>query len=128
MTTNNYKMADILLTQNGQIVNGLRRRTKVQRKIRFGFMSLSMSIMGLVTLIGITSLSSMNNKLTKGYDIDRLESLRLELVTEGEVNDMLILQARSIENIRDRAVSRGMHMPGSSSISYLNLDTEIALK
>jgi len=76
-----------------------------------GLMVLATVVMGLV------SLTSLNDKAMKGTMLSRLENERQELVTDGEITDMLSLRARSMDVIE--AGSVGMVKPNTVDITYV---------
>lgn len=71
----------------------------------------------VAVLIGVLSLTLLNDKASKGYQLSKLEEERQELVTDGEITDMLNLRARSMAVIEDTAV--GMVKPGQEDIYYV---------
>ncbi|MBT4035089.1 MAG: hypothetical protein HOE61_10095, partial [Candidatus Marinimicrobia bacterium] len=73
------------------------------------------------------SLASLNDKATKGYLLNKLEEERQELVTDGEVTDMMTLYARSIINIED-SVSGRMYKADEGDITYVLPVTAVAAK
>ncbi|MFA5792591.1 MAG: hypothetical protein WC897_01830 [Candidatus Gracilibacteria bacterium] len=79
------------------------------------------SVGGLLLLatfaMGLVSLTSLNDKAMKGTQLSRLENDRQELVTDGEVTDMLSLRARAIATIE--AGSTHMIKPGTTDITYV---------
>jgi hypothetical protein len=77
--------------------------------------------------MGVISLASLNDKATKGYLLNKLESERQELVTDGEVTDMMTLYARSIINIEDSVAGR-MYKADEGDITYVLPVTAVAVK
>jgi len=81
----------------------------------------SVSLGGLMLLstviMGIISLTSLNDKATKGYMLNKLETERQELVTDGEVTDMLTLRARSMSEMQEKV--SGMVKPNREDIVYV---------
>lgn len=76
-----------------------------------GLMLVATAIMGLI------SLASLNDKAMKGHLLTKLESERQELVTDGEVTDMLTLRARSMDEIEAKATT--MVKPAREDITYV---------
>lgn len=70
-----------------------------------------------VVVMGLISLTSLNDKAMKGYLLNKLESERQELVTDGEVTDMLTLRARSMDTIEENV--KGMIQPSRENITYV---------
>lgn len=68
-------------------------------------------------IMGIVSLTSLNEKAMKGYMLNKLESERQELVTDGEVTDMLTLRARSMSVVEENVI--GMVLPNREDITYV---------
>lgn len=69
--------------------------------------------------MGLFSLTTFSNKASKGYLVNKLESERQELVQDGEVTDMLILRARSYENIESSEIVRRMRKASRDEIAYV---------
>lgn len=76
-----------------------------------GFMLLA------VTVMGIISLTSLNDKAIKGYVLNKLETERQELITDGEVTDMLTLRARSMDTVEAKVTY--MVEPSREDIVYV---------
>ena len=74
------------------------------------------------------SLASLNDKATKGYLVNKLENQRQELVADGEINDMLILRARSLETIENSSVVQKMVKPAQDEIVYVTPFSAVAKK
>jgi hypothetical protein len=74
-------------------------------------------MMVLIGLMGVLSLTHLNSMSTKGYVIDKLEDDYQELVNDGEINEMLNLQARSLANIQESDQVQAMRAP--SNVYYL---------
>lgn len=81
-------------------------------------------VMVVVGLMGLLSLTYLNAQSTKGYMINKLDDDYQALVSDREVNEMLILQARSIQNIESHPQVRGMVRP--NQITYLEPITGFA--
>ncbi|MFA4814644.1 MAG: hypothetical protein WC653_00905 [Candidatus Gracilibacteria bacterium] len=58
-----------------------------------GVMLLSLIIMGVI------SLTLLNDKAMKGYLLTKLENEGQELISDGEITEMLMLRARSMDAI-----------------------------
>lgn len=90
------------------------------------------SLLALIVLaaigMGIMSLASLNDKATKGYLVNKLENQRQELVADGEINDMLILRARSLETIENSTVVQRMVKPAQNEIVYVTPFSAVAKK
>jgi hypothetical protein len=74
-------------------------------------------MMLLIGAMGVLSLTHLNSMSTKGYVIDKLEDDYQELVNDGEINEMLNLQARSLANIQETDQVQAMRAP--SNVYYL---------
>ena len=77
-----------------------------------------------IALMGIVSLASLNDKAMKGYLLSQLENERQELVSDGEVTEMLMLKARAMATIEEKVT--GMVKP--EHISYVMPVTVVAQK
>lgn len=74
-----------------------------------GLMLLAIAVMGLV------SLTSLNDKAIKGYMLNKLENERQELVSDGEITEMLTLRARAMDTIESQVT----HMVAPETVSYV---------
>lgn len=92
-------------------------RTLFTRNERFSAFSLGAIMLAVVVLIGVLSLAMLNDKASKGYLLTELEEARQELVTDGEITDMLTLRARSMTVIEEE--SYGMVKPERGDIYYV---------
>lgn len=81
-------------------------------------------MMVLIGLMGLISLTHLNAMSTKGYVINKLEDEQQGLVEDGEINDMLILNARSMKNIEQHQLVQNMVKP--DHVYYLESITGIA--
>ena len=76
-------------------------------------------MLALVVLMGLVSLTMLNDKATKGYLLNKLEEERQALVTDGEITDTLTLRARSMSVIEDSSVVQNMRKPERKEIDYV---------
>ena len=79
-----------------------------------------------VAIMGIISLTTLNDKAMKGYMLTKLENEKQALVTDGEITDMMVLRARSMSVIEAAAVD--MVKPGSADIVYVAPVSVVAAK
>lgn len=79
--------------------------------LNLGPVSSVMLMMALIGLMGLISLTHLNSMSTKGYSINKLEDDYGELVSDSEINDMLILQARSMQTIETDPSVQSMIKP-----------------
>jgi len=93
---------------------------------KFGSLFLAMFLIGLMVMIGVSYLGSMNNKLTAGYTINQLEDEKDQLVSDLEVMNLLILERTSITHFEEEAQKRGMNHPSTEEIAYLEFGTVTA--
>lgn len=98
-------------------------KLKDQRLTAF---SVAVLIVMLIMLMGILSLASLNDKATKGYLVNKLESERQDLITDGEISDMLILRARSLEIIESSDTVKRMVKPDRENMVYVTPITVVA--
>lgn len=92
-------------------------RSLFLRNERLSSVSLGGIMLLSTVIMGIISLASLNDKAMKGYMLNKLETERQELVTDGEVTDMLTLRARSMSAVEE-SVS-GMVKPNREDITYV---------
>lgn len=98
------------------------RRARVTLNV--GPVAALLIMMGVIALLGLVSLTHLNAQSTKGYLINQLEDENQTLVEDREVNDMLILQARSIHTIQSTPRVQAMVKP--SQITFLDSLTAFA--
>lgn len=89
---------------------------------------ISACVITLAVVMGAYSLTSLNEKATKGYQVNKLESERQDLVRDGEITDMLNLRARSLESIKETDRVSVMVKPGHNEIVYVTPITVVAQK
>ncbi len=93
-------------------------------KLNLGPVSALVLMMALVALLGLLSLTHLNAQSTKGYQIDQLEDQHQDLVSDREINDMLILQARSMKSVEEHPQVQAMVRP--IAVYYLDSLTGLA--
>jgi hypothetical protein len=69
--------------------------------------------------MGLVSLGVLNEKATKGYVLNKLESERQALVEDSEISEMLILRARAMAEIETAARSKGMYKPAREDVAFV---------
>ena len=107
-------MSHILLThQHSEFTSRLRRGGF---ELNMGPVTALIVMMVFIGLMGLFSLTFLNAQSTKGYMINKLEDDQQELVSDREINDMLILQARSMKNIASHPQVQDMVRP--NQITY----------
>ena len=74
-------------------------QTLFHRNEKLSFMSVGGLIILSLAVMGVISLASLNDKAIKGYLLSQLESERQELVSDGEITEMLMLKARAMDTI-----------------------------
>ena len=118
-------MSQFMMTNQGYQIRGV-RKTTLRSSVQFGLVSLMMTIFFLITLMGLISLTSLNSQATKGYEINRLEAERQDLVSDSEANDKLILDAMSLDTISQSQIVKNMVKPANDEIAYVQPLTTIA--
>ncbi len=99
-------------------------QTLFLRNERLSLFSSGALMLMAIGVMGLISLTTLNQKATKGYLMNQIEGVRQELVTDGEITDMMILYAGSLTTIED-SVS-GMYKPGPEEVSYVMPITAVA--
>lgn len=92
-------------------------RSLFLRNERLSFVSIGAGMVLLVTVMGFVSLTSLNDKAMKGYQLNKLESTHEEMVQDSEVTDMLSLRARSMSVIESQTTT--MVKPAREDITYV---------
>lgn len=105
------------------------RRTEIRPPrggvhLNIGPLTTVIVMMVLIGLMGLVSLTHLNAMSTKGYVINKLEDEQQGLVEDGEINDMLILNARSMKTIEQHQLVQNMAKP--EHVYYLESITGIA--
>lgn len=93
-------------------------------RLNLGPISALVLMMVLVGLLGLVSLTHLNAQSTKGYQINQLEDEHEDLVSDREINDMLILQARSMKSVEEYPRVQAMVKP--TTVYYLDSLTGLA--
>jgi len=106
-------MSHLILTheQNPDFMPSSYRSSPVALKIQMGPVTAVILMIILISFMGLISLTHLNSMSTKGYVYSKLEDDYNRLVEDGEINEMLILQARSIQNIQSTRYVAGMVKP-----------------
>lgn len=94
-----------------------RLRALFVRNERLSFASVGAVLVLMVTGMGIVSLTSLNDKAMKGYQLNKLETVHEQMVQDGEVTDMLSLRARSMSVIE--SATSYMVKPAREDITYV---------
>lgn len=90
----------------------------------------SLASAGALILIAIVAMSAitltvLNTKATKGYQLNSLETKRQELVTDLEISETLILRAQAMNTIESN--TQYMVKPTSEDIYYVIPGSAVAL-
>lgn len=111
-------MSHLLLTHQDLNPNFTPRATRSAVHFNLGPVSALILVMAFIALLGLLSLTHLNAQSTKGYQIDQLEDQHQDLVSDREINDMLILQARSMQSVKEHPRVQAMVKP--TAIYYLD--------
>ena len=84
---------------------------------RFSAFSIGAMMLLAIIVMGVISLTVLNDKATKGYLLNKLEGERQELVTDGEITDTLIMRARSMGTVEE--LSWAMVPAERSDVTYV---------
>jgi hypothetical protein len=76
--------------------------------------------------LSLASLFTFNQMATKGYELNRLEAKRQELMTQYEIKNMKLAEVKSLTNIIETERAGVMRRP--SDITYISGNTFIAKK
>ncbi|MEK9159485.1 MAG: hypothetical protein AAB383_02020 [Patescibacteria group bacterium] len=90
-------------------------QTLFHRNEKLSFISVGGVILLSLVGMGIVSLTSLNDKAMKGYLLNKLENERQELVSDGEITEMLTLKARAMETVHLQST----HMVKPENITYV---------
>ena len=92
-------------------------RTLFLRNEKLSSVSLGGMMLLSLVVMGVVSLTSLNDKAIKGYSLTKLENEAQELVSDGEITEMLNLRARSMDAIESQVTY--MMKPDRSNITYV---------
>lgn len=104
---------------------GLRRRT-LSAQVKFGSVTISMFLIFFFCLIALLSLRHFIDSTTSGYRLRELEDQREKLLTENEINAMLVDKVRALSAIEQSEVVRRMIKPHTDNIVYIYDDFAMA--
>lgn len=93
---------------------------------RLNALTVGILLLALAVIMEVFSLTSLNDKASKGYLVNKLESERQDLVRDGEITDMLNLRARSLESIKTSDTVTRMLKPSRENIVYVTPVTVVA--
>ncbi len=79
--------------------------------------SLAGFLVAVTLVMGMISLTALNGKAVKGYQLNELEQERQALTEDGEITEMLTLRARSMTVIEQK--SGYMVKPSREEITYV---------
>lgn len=80
----------------------------------------------MICLLSLLYLRHFNNVATKGYVLRKLESERISLIKQNEVNELQVSQARTLDAVRNSARVQGMIHLNPEKIVYVKLPAAIA--
>lgn len=92
--------------------------------LQFGPVTLIMALAVGIVLIGMAYLAHFNQVATKGYDLRKLEADRQQLLSENEIKDARLAQAKSMTTIISTGRISGMKK--ASDIIFVRGETTIA--
>lgn len=120
-------MTPVLISNNMHLKRGIRKRT-VSTNIRFGVVSLLFLVVGLFTVMSLLYLMHFNSASTKGYELNRLENERQQLVSENEIQNMRLSEARALVTIEKHPIVQRMVKVNPEKITYMKNDNAVAIK
>lgn len=97
----------ITLTPGSATPLGTRRRTLSQR-VELGATTLTFAVLALAVVISLIYLAHANRTATRGYVIKKLEVEKNALVTQKEIWQQQVNEAKSLATIEKSEVARGM--------------------
>jgi hypothetical protein len=86
--------------------------------------SLGGFLVAVTLVMGMISLTVLNGKAVKGYQLNELEQERQVLTEDGEITEMLTLRARSMDVIEQK--SGYMLKPSREAVTYVMPVTVVA--
>lgn len=92
-------MGHLLLTKNRPLHNRLILRRAIAHPFFFGSFTMTIFLFFLIVTMGLAYLMNFNQVATKGYELKRLEVQREHLVSQDEVANLKLSEARSLATI-----------------------------
>lgn len=120
-------MGHLLITNNMKARKGIRRRM-LTMPIHFGLVSLLFLVIGLFTAISMLYLAHFNSVATKGYELNRLQDERGNLITEHEIQNMRLSHAQALLTIQQSTKVSRMVKVREDVITYMQGDSAFASK
>lgn len=85
------------------------------RNEKLSMLSVGGAMLLSLVVMGVISLTSLNEKAMKGYLLTKLENEGQELISDGEITEMLTLRARSMDTIQSQVT----HMVAPETVTYV---------
>jgi hypothetical protein len=101
-----------------QIVSSV--QTLFVRNERISMLSLGMALISALIGMSLLSLTMLNSKSTNGYQLNQLQSVRVELTEDMEITEMLNLRAMSLDSVMKSEVVMNMTEPGREQVTYVS--------
>lgn len=119
-------MSHLILTHpsDPNFSGALHRSSATGLHLNLGPVAALLLMIGLIGVMGLISLTHLNSMSTKGYTYSKLEDDYQELTSDSELNDMMVLQARSMQVISQTPQVARMVMP--ENVYYLETTTGFA--
>lgn len=117
------KETGIFVKNMGKAAKDLRGK---QFKLVIGPKHVIVGLFLVSVFLSLASLVTFNHMATKGYELNRLEAKRQELMTQYEIKNMKLAEVKSLTNIVETERASVMRRP--SDIIYISGNTFIAKK
>lgn len=113
----------LLLTKDNDFAPGIRRRT-LSARVEIGALTLTFVVITLALVVSLIYLAHANRVATRGYVLKKLELEKNELVTEQEIWQQKVSEAKSLGAIKSSSVVENMRRVRESI--YVRTNMEVA--
>lgn len=100
---------------SSSMINNIKTRTL---KMEFGPNAVIITLMMTAVLLSLLYLMHFNRVATKGYDLNRLDASRQQLLGQYDVKNMKLAEIKSLNNMIQSGKLEGMRRP--ANVMYVN--------
>lgn len=97
----------LILSEDRKATPGIRRRT-LSSRIEIGTVTLTFVIIALALIVSLFYLAHANRTATRGYALKKLELEKNSLLTEKEIWEQRISEAKSLTTIKNSETVKNM--------------------
>ncbi len=119
-------MAQFVLTKGGSVL-GMKKRT-LSYQVRLGSVTISLFLIFFFCIVALLSLRHFIQSTTAGYRLRELEDKRYQLLTEYQINSMLVDRVRSLAAIENSQTVKRMVKFDTTKTVFIDDDFAVAAK